>query len=453
MVTEGVFLLSFMATPHITNAQAIAVAPKDASVEVTPLEQKTVARPGQSVVFTHMVTNSGTNADRYDIQIDNPKDWEFEITPTDIALEPNQATTFILAITVPQTASINEEYKIQVTVQSKEDPEVKGTATDTIIVRYQQYLPLIHKPPAWNLVGTWNDVANGPVISMDVCKNIILAGALNALWEYDTSAQSSNWQKLEVPSSQSSSRLTSIVFGTDCKKAYVSLYGEGVLEGERQDAGWEWKPLSGGANVKNVRSLVLANNILLAGGDSGIAYWENGIWKSVPLPESNPDFTQYPIMHLDITDPTNNTGTVFAAQWVNSTVWLLFNGALPQDGLQPVTRNNAPNLPTIRTISGVPTGGSNNFLVGTSEKLFLVTPAGWQEMSPDGTRSLMVTANNQIYAGHFSFKGVSVASTINGVLSSHNRGWTTPPEVVSELLEGSDGALYAATTTGVWVYR
>lgn len=443
-----VFLLSLMATPPIPNAKAMAVANGDLGVTVEPLEQTKVARPGQSIVFTHTVTNLGPQEDTYDITINEPISWEVELAPAEISLEKNLTTTLTLTVKVPPIVSLGKNHAIQATVQSRTNPEVTSVVTDTMVF-YGQYLPALYKSSAWNQVGEWNDTANGPVIAMDVCQNTILAGALNDLWEYDTSVQNSSWQKLEIPFSQESSRLTSIVFTADCQKVYASLYGEGVIEGKRQDTGWRWESLSGGVAVTHVRSMILANDILLAGGDSGIVYWEDGSWKSAPLPESKPDFTQQPIMHLDITDPTQNTGTVFAAQWVNPTVWRLFNGTLPQDGLQPVTRNGAPNLPTIRTIVSE---GSNNFLVGTSDKLFLVTPAGWQEMSTNGTRSLMIAADNKIYAGHLDSKGVSMAPTVNRPFSSHNRGWT-PPEAIYELLEGSDGVLYAATTTGVWVYR
>lgn len=556
IITGIISLLSLMAMPHITNAQAITVAPNGLSLEVIPLEQTKIARLGAQLVFTHTVTNSGDMADIYTILADDLENWNIDTQPDNLSLEPNEKGMFSVTVTIPEAASFEQSHSIQVIVKSQRDETVRKEPVNKIVVNHiaisplqltqfihtqpltvthvitnlketspdtftvevntssgftvtpasdnfnleanksvmlstqitpipssqhigtititihsntndlvyaqayvnikpktQYFLPIIRKPSAWNQVGTGDSTPNGPVISMDVCQDTILAGALNALWEYDTSTQNSSWQKLDVPSSKESSRLTSIVFTSDCQKVYISLYGEGVLKGERQNEGWKWESLSGGANVIHVRSMVLANGTLLAGGDSGIVYWKNGSWEPSLLRESIPDFTQYPIMHLDITDSVNNTGTVFAAQWVNPTVWRLFNHAPPQDGWQSVTRNKAPNFPTIRTIAGDPAVGSNNFLVGTSDKLFLVTPEkGWEEILNNGTRSLMIAANNKTYAGHLDFKGVSVTPTVNEAFSSHNHGWK-PPEVVYELLEGTDGALYAATTTGVWVYR
>jgi phosphatidylserine/phosphatidylglycerophosphate/cardiolipin synthase-like enzyme len=128
-----------------------ALEPEAPGVEVGP-DHTYQVDAGQTVIYDHVLTNTGTTTDTFLLEFVSHKHWPTELLedvyPTGTLKIGSQMTTsFQVSLTVPADANGTEITVI--TATSQLSPAIWDTATDTTIVTYRVYLPLILKrwPP------------------------------------------------------------------------------------------------------------------------------------------------------------------------------------------------------------------------------------------------------------------------------------------------------------------
>jgi hypothetical protein len=109
------------------------------SMALLPDRQQAWAEAGQVVTFSHILRNTGANADTYtltaSIRSEPPAEWTLDWSPGPlISLEPGQQATVWLTVTVPPGASLNDWSIVNLTATSSLSPtEVWRTVTDTVV--------------------------------------------------------------------------------------------------------------------------------------------------------------------------------------------------------------------------------------------------------------------------------------------------------------------------------
>jgi predicted outer membrane repeat protein len=111
------------------------------------------ADPGDTVTYNHLVTNTGTLADEYEITAVSSQGWAIVTTPgpgESFTLTPGQSASVLVRVTVPGTAGNGAVDVTTVTVSSTNSPAT-DLARDTTTVQAGPptiYLPIIMKPSA-----------------------------------------------------------------------------------------------------------------------------------------------------------------------------------------------------------------------------------------------------------------------------------------------------------------
>lgn len=121
----------------------------DLGVEVAP-DQTQRAAAGETVVYDHLLTNTGTITDTYLVEPSSSQGWpvglltEDDVAPTKaltVQLGAQISAPLQISLTVPPDAGGITELTL-VTATSQLSPTVQDTATDTTVVAYTVYLPL-----------------------------------------------------------------------------------------------------------------------------------------------------------------------------------------------------------------------------------------------------------------------------------------------------------------------
>jgi hypothetical protein len=109
--------------------------------------------PGQSLVYTHTLTNQNdyrvTTVLTYTA---NPAGWQASISPTSQVLEPGQAVTVTVVVTVPPGSLEGEVSVVRLVAALQGDEAISATVTDTTTVGRLTsiYLPIVLKgSQAW----------------------------------------------------------------------------------------------------------------------------------------------------------------------------------------------------------------------------------------------------------------------------------------------------------------
>jgi parallel beta-helix repeat protein len=132
------------------------------SMALLPDRQQAWAEAGQVVTFSHILRNTGANADTYtltaSIRSEPPAEWTLDWSPGPlISLEPGQQATVWLTVTVPSGASLNDWSLVNLTATSSISPtQVWRTVTDTVIVN----------APATRYVATTGSDTRGEIASV-----------------------------------------------------------------------------------------------------------------------------------------------------------------------------------------------------------------------------------------------------------------------------------------------
>jgi uncharacterized membrane protein len=112
-----------------TTTEAMAVF----SVTITP-DNTGDGYPGQTLWYTHTVTNSGNTADTYELSVQSDLRWSVSVTPLTVTLSPGAGALVTVTVLIPPAAEPPLTDVTTVTVRSLADPLVFDTATDTTTV-------------------------------------------------------------------------------------------------------------------------------------------------------------------------------------------------------------------------------------------------------------------------------------------------------------------------------
>lgn len=392
--------------------------------------------PGQTVLYTHTVTNHSNRTETVLLTAISSREWAVIVQPTNLTLNRDASGIVTVTISVPFTAleGMSDTTVVTATLASGHNDAAYNVTT---VRRHYLYLPVVTQPANWEPVGD-NWPAEVAALSFAICptdNTKIVAGGLGAnakVWALD----GTSWIPAEdVPGGFS---VAAVVMNHTCDKVYVSLYDKGIWQGVWSGANWTWSQM-GGDEVKLVRTLALAGDRLFAGGEFGIRYWESNAWQGT----SGVDTAQ-PVMHISAGDPTDANSLLYAVQWQNSKIYYAPGNVPSAWNLLPL-----PDLPDALTRAVFGTSETVRF-VGTNNSSYQLVNNNWAQISiPAGLRSAVIDGDTA-YLGYNLNTGVYKLQ--GGVLTPVDAGWSTKPEFVY-VLALAEGQLYAATTTGVWVYQ
>ncbi|NUM44933.1 MAG: carboxypeptidase regulatory-like domain-containing protein [Anaerolineales bacterium] len=114
-------------------------------VVLTPAGVQASAPPGETLMYTFTLTNTGNLPDTFTLQVDStwPAGLSALITPL---LDPGESYTFTLTVTIPMNAQVGENDLATVTVISQTDASVLATAQATSTAEsFRVYLPLMRR--------------------------------------------------------------------------------------------------------------------------------------------------------------------------------------------------------------------------------------------------------------------------------------------------------------------
>ena len=138
-----------------------AASQADSSVKATASDTTTVkrvvgvqlapnhsgqAKPGETITYTHILTNTGNYTDTFSVAFSSSQGWASVQPRTPVTLGPGAATTVKVTVTVPANALSGTTETTTVTATSQADNSVKATVTDVtqaVTPKKQVYLPLV----------------------------------------------------------------------------------------------------------------------------------------------------------------------------------------------------------------------------------------------------------------------------------------------------------------------
>jgi hypothetical protein len=149
----GVLVIGVFLTLGVFSANAALQSP---GVEIGPNHTQQ-AEVGQSIVYNHVLTNTGATTDTFMLEVLSTQGWPVELLggmyPTGTSALPLQVgaqmiVPFQISLTVPVHVAGVTEITI-ITATSQISPTVQDTATDTTMVLSRIFLPLITRrwPP------------------------------------------------------------------------------------------------------------------------------------------------------------------------------------------------------------------------------------------------------------------------------------------------------------------
>ena len=139
-----------------------------AGIDLGP-DQAQQSKPGQDVLYHHVLTNTGTTTDTFSVDARSTQGWPLALSSEahpaqthtlTFELGTQVSSTFELSLTVPLcTGGVTEVTFI--TATSHLSPTVRDTATDTTSVPATVYLPLLFQRwPPLPYQPTLNPIAN-----------------------------------------------------------------------------------------------------------------------------------------------------------------------------------------------------------------------------------------------------------------------------------------------------
>ena len=108
-------------------------------------EQQRSALPGHTVIYTHVLTNTGKFADTFTLNGSSSHDWPLVIMPTSTVLPGYLGTVITLTLTVPASVSGGMHDTLMITATSGLSPSVYSRLINTTAALWGIYLPIIRR--------------------------------------------------------------------------------------------------------------------------------------------------------------------------------------------------------------------------------------------------------------------------------------------------------------------
>ena len=108
-------------------------------------DQSGSASPGQTITYTHILTNTGSYTDTFEITSSSSQGWASVQPNAPITLSAGATTTIRAIVTIPANAAFNVEERTVITVTSQTAADVSVSVADTTRVapKYRVYLPMV----------------------------------------------------------------------------------------------------------------------------------------------------------------------------------------------------------------------------------------------------------------------------------------------------------------------
>jgi hypothetical protein len=156
-----VLVIGMLLTAGTLSANALLQTP---GIDIGP-NYTQQAEAGQNIVYSHILTNTGTTTDTFLLQVFSAHNWPVELIrevyPTGtlelpLNVGPQMTASFQVSLTVPPGIAGVTDVTI-ITATSQLSPTVHKTATDTTIVLSRIFLPVI--------MNRWPPIPDTPVLN------------------------------------------------------------------------------------------------------------------------------------------------------------------------------------------------------------------------------------------------------------------------------------------------
>ncbi|MFZ0545748.1 MAG: CARDB domain-containing protein [Candidatus Promineifilaceae bacterium] len=99
--------------------------------------------PGETVIYTHTLSNVGTGTDTFDLTAVSSEGWFISVSPDVVTLNGQQETTILVTVVVNPNAHQGDVDVTTVKATSQNSPGTSATATDTTVVPIPMFLPVV----------------------------------------------------------------------------------------------------------------------------------------------------------------------------------------------------------------------------------------------------------------------------------------------------------------------
>lgn len=299
--------------------------------------------------------------------------------------------------------------------------------------------------------GIWRAVAGYPkeleyerFFSVAVCGDRKLAGSNvgvfslekdEAIWKHEKAILVENGQ-------------TDVAFVPgDCSRAYAASISHGVYAGKNEQNSWKWTRVDQNDQLKGVRSILVDSTTVYAAGSFGVR-------RASPLPTVAQAWQgdAIDVLTTSVTLETDSSPNVLATVW-NEGVRIRIGSAIWAP-LPPVGELED------KLVYSVAYDGEQGVL-GTQSGLFNWEQGQWKRVASINTTAFSVALGMELPNGN---RVLYTGARTSGVQTSVDGGKSWIPMMngmsmpvgtefqVRDLHMGGDGKLYAATTSGVWVW-
>jgi uncharacterized repeat protein (TIGR01451 family) len=125
----------------VTGAPVITQVIPTYGLSLVP-DYKKVASPGEVFSLEHILTNTGSNTDTFDLLFNSRLGWA-DFTHSEITLAAGQSAALEIEVSVPAGVEWGMKDVITLTATSRASPDATATVTDSIAVGAPCYAPLV----------------------------------------------------------------------------------------------------------------------------------------------------------------------------------------------------------------------------------------------------------------------------------------------------------------------
>lgn len=410
------------------------------AVVVTPTASSQTGAPGESVLYTHQISNQSNGDLPLQLAIMGNA-YPTELSETALLIPHQGEASIMVTVTIPTTAVEGNSDAVTITL-SNNGNTLETVVNETSVKKRRLYLPIIFKPKDPPTPAQWEKLDNlfqERSLDIAICSHDSTSGlvATNVGLGLIENNQISLVE--QVLPSGNGSLVSSVVLDEDCETAYIGYYSDGIWMGELNESNWSWTLIGEPSQFVDLWTLDYEQNILLAGGGFGIGYKQDqSDWQIITGNKERP-----------VTKLTIEAEFVYAVQFGFGKP--LYASVSDLSKWSFVSSINSTDNKKLRSIVLV----ESNLYVGGENAYYRLVDDQWQIVEQIGVYA-MTNQNGTFYAGHWSSDGVSQIDMANGNAKRINQGWEAQtPDKIYALLAIKNSIrdqIYAATSDGVWVY-